>query len=67
MTMVQEEEKYDWHIRIERTTIIGFGALLSIGLGIRVTTLGVTFHLARGSGFALCHSTFCGTSAWLIL
>ena len=68
--MVQEEEAvgisvHDWHIRIERTTIIGFRTLLSIGLFLIVTTRRVASHRARGSRFARCHSTFCGTSGWL--
>ena len=65
--MVQEEEKYDWHIRIERTTIIGFRALLSSRLRVRVTTGRAASHCARGSGFARCHSASCGTSGWLAL
>ena len=55
----------DYHICIERTTIIGFRALLSSRLGIRVTTRSAASHRTRGSRFARCHSTFCGTSAWL--
>ena len=68
--MMQEEvvvgiSVHDWHIRIERTTIHGFTALLSNRLGIRVTTQRVASHCARGSRFARCHSTLCGTPAWL--
>ena len=68
--MVQEEEAvgisvYDWHIPIERTTSLGFRALLSIGLFLIVTTQRVASHRARGSRCARCHSTFRGTSAWL--
>ena len=53
--MVQEEEEvvgvsvHNWHIRIKRTTLHGFRALLSIGLGIRVAIQRVANHLARGS------------------
>ena len=50
-----------------RTTIHGFRALLSIGLGVRVTTGRVATHCARGSRFACSHSTLCGTSARLSL
>ena len=68
--MVQEEvavgiSVYDWHIRIERTTIIGFRALLSIGFFLLVTTGRAAGHCTRVSRFARCHSTFCGTSGWL--
>ena len=56
---------HDWHIRIERTTIHGFRALFSSGFVICVTTRRVATHCARGSRFARCHSTLCGTSAWL--
>ena len=55
----------NWHVSIERTTIHGFRAWFSIRLGIRVTTGRVATHCARGSRFVHCHSTFCGTSAWL--
>ena len=70
--IVQEEEAvevsvHDWHVSIERTTIHGFRALLSSRLGTRVATRRVASHCARGSGFARCHSTFFGTSAWLSL
>ena len=69
--MVQEEEVvvgisvHGWHIRIERTTIIGFRALLSNRLRAQITTGRAASHCARGSRFARYHSTFCGTSAWL--
>ena len=55
----------NWHCGTKRTTIHGFRALLSIGLGIRVTTVRAASHCARGSRFARSHSTLCGTSAWL--
>ena len=58
---------HDWHIRIKRTTIHGFKALLSSRLRVRVTTRGAAGHCAWGSRFARCHSTFCGTSARLDL
>ena len=56
---------HDWHTGTKRTTSLGSRALLSIGLGIRVTTGRAASHRARGSRFARGHSTFCGTSAWL--
>ena len=70
MMMVQEEvvvgiSIHNWHVRIERTTSLGSRAVLSIGLGIRVTTGRAASHCTRGSRFARCHSTFCGTPAWL--
>ena len=40
---------HDWYIRIERTTLHGFRAWFSLGLGIRVTTRRVASRLARGS------------------
>ena len=54
MMMVQQEEAvkvsvHDYHIRIERTTIIGCRAFFSIGLFLIVTTRRIAFHLARGS------------------
>ena len=48
-----------------RTTIHGFRALLSSRLRAQVTTVRAASHCARGSRFARCHSTLCGTSAWL--
>ena len=71
MMMAQQQEVvvgvsvHDWDIGIERTTIHGFRALLSIRLFLRVTTRRVASHCARGSRFACCHSTFCGTFGWL--
>ena len=67
--MVQEEVVCELLFTIgitatKRTTILGCRALFSIGLGIRVTTGRAASHCARGSRFARCHSTFCGTSAW---
>ena len=72
MMMVQEEvvvgiSVHDWHIRIKRTTIHGFKALLSSRLRAQITTGRAASHCARGSRFARCHSTLCGTSAWLAL
>ena len=70
MMMVQQEEAvgvsvHDWDIGTKRTTIHSFRALLSIGLVLRVTTRRVTSHVTRGSRFARCHSTSCGTFGWL--
>ena len=68
--MVQKEEAvgvsvHDWHTATKRTTIHGFRALLSSRLRIKVTTGRVASHCARRSGFARCHSAFCGTTGWL--
>ena len=48
----------------KRTTLHGFRAFLSIGLGVRVTTRRAATHCARGSRFACSHSAFSGTSSW---
>ena len=58
---------HDWRVRIEHTTIHGFRALLSIGLGIRVTTRGAASHCALDSRFTGCHSAFFGTATWITL
>ena len=68
--MVQEEEAmgisvHDWHIRIERTTVIGFRTLLSSRLRVQITTRSAASYRARDSRFARCHSTFCSTFGWL--
>ena len=70
MMMVQGEEVvgisvHDWHIRIKRTTIHGFKALLSSRLRAQVTTGRAASHCARGSRFARWHSASFGTSARL--
>ena len=55
----------NWHTSTERTTLHGFKALFSSRLGVRITTRRAASHCALGSRFARCHSTFCGTPAWL--
>ena len=54
-------------LSIKRTTIHGFKALLSSRLRAQITTGRAASHCARGSRFACCHSTLCGTSTWLAL
>ena len=56
---------HNWHVSIERTTVHGFGALLSIELGSRVATRRAASHCALRSRVTRCHSTCFGTPAWL--